>query len=52
MKSLLDKSFVYHGSKTHHGSAEAFAQRQRDRLAQVRAAAASKVQPIKRKGEK
>ena len=40
MKSILDRTFSYAPAKSHEGSAEAFAKRQRERLEQARATAA------------
>ena len=40
MKSILDRTFSYAPAKSHEGSAEAFAKRQRERLEAARATAA------------
>ena len=54
LKSILDPKFAYHPAKSHEGSAEAFAKRQRERLEAARATAAeakAKTRNIKRESK-
>ena len=54
MKSILDRTFQYAPAKSHEGSAEEFAKRQRERLERARATAAeakAKTRTLKREAK-